>query len=206
VLTDELLDGGGGIWRSVVVHLLLDRHERAVWQALAPPRRDGWLRGRAAAKDAVRALRGDRVPPADVPIAADDDGRPFLPDDPLTRISISHCGEVAVALVAPGTAGAGVDIEPARPVAPDAARAAFDDSERALLGEARLVHGWCAKESAAKALGLGRPPTALRIVRDDAAEARLWVTERDGTGRELCARLWERPGLVAATCIIEKGV
>src|SRR5207245_9419170 len=92
--TDELLDEGGGIWRLMLAHLLLSEEERAAWRELgvANRRRDQWLRGRAAAKDAVRWLwsaRGDGpIPPADVRIAVDGPGPPSMPHEPETVVAM----------------------------------------------------------------------------------------------------------------------
>jgi 4'-phosphopantetheinyl transferase EntD len=200
VFTDELLSGGGGIWRNVLAHLLLSREERAAWEALPPARRDPWLRGRAAAKDALRALHGP-MPPADVPVAADADGRPYAPNHPGTALSIAHCGQVAVAVAAADAVRVGVDVEPVGPLAAEVAALAFDESERAALGGLAPVRGWCAKEAAAKALGIGidRGLTALRIVGVDDDRIRLVAADT-----EVTVATAEDRGLVMATCTVEK--
>jgi malonyl CoA-acyl carrier protein transacylase/4'-phosphopantetheinyl transferase EntD len=203
-LSDGLLDGGGGIWRSVVAHLLLSANERQEWQQLTPTRRDRWLRGRAAAKDAARLRQGDRVPPADVEIATDANGRPYLRDDPATQISIAHCGHVALAIAASGVRGIGCDIEPATPLAEDAAAAAFSDAEIQLLGADWLIRGWCAKESAAKALALAHDPLTLHITDVEHSSGRITLAsaERDEL---LQTNTVEHDGYIAAVCRVEEG-
>src|SRR5699024_7776995 len=81
-LSDAFLRGHGQIWMRVLAHLILSRGERESWRELAgnDRRRAEWLRGRAAAKDAVRALlrRRDRrdVYPADIEILRGERGEP----------------------------------------------------------------------------------------------------------------------------------
>jgi acyl transferase domain-containing protein len=94
------LDQGGGLWQRMVANLVLDAEERQVYYRELPaagPRREEWLVGRIAAKDAVREwlLRqhGLLVPAADIRIAEDAQGRAQV-----TRIAGLPAGLVPPAL------------------------------------------------------------------------------------------------------------
>jgi phosphopantetheinyl transferase len=206
--TDELLASGGGIWRMALAHLILSVPERREWDALQTHRERGnaWLRGRAAAKGAVRALSGTGQTPADIRIATLDTGRPCVAGDPGVSISIAHSGERAVALAAAGVAGAGIDLEPSRPLPADSVPIAFDAAELSELaaGDTEstwLTRGWCAKESVAKALGSGldRGPGRLKVTRADRATGVITVT---GTGRTMDASTLDDGETVAAICVL----
>jgi phosphopantetheinyl transferase len=175
--TDDFPEGfltsHGGVWQRALARAVLGRNERALWQGLRvpEPRRVEWLLGRVAAKAALRAWlqkhHGLASAPADLEILPDQNGRPVpsgawtqrLPRVPV--LSLAHADGIAVAVAGPGdaAAGVGVDLEHAGPVNDDAGRVAFNDEERALLAQAGgdewPLRLWCAKEAAAKALGLG---------------------------------------------------
>jgi acyl transferase domain-containing protein/phosphopantetheinyl transferase/acyl carrier protein len=186
----DFLESGGGIWRRVLAHLVLARGERQTWAALEGPskRRDEWLLGRVAAKDAARrflaARHGLDLAAADIEIAVDEHGRPGLAGAWRSRLSsapvlsIAHTRGVAIAVVGDGAwyRGVGVDIEPTGRLHEGFDQVAFTDSERQLLtslepldpAEWRLRF-WCAKEAVAKALGrgLGGRPRGFVVVRVD---------------------------------------
>jgi Polyketide synthase modules and related proteins len=167
------LDQGWGVWKRMLAHMALDPHEREDFYALpvAGGRREEWLMGRLAAKDAVRDwLRrhyGLSPAPADIRIQSDALGAPRLrqvlglpPSATLPWISISHAGRTALAACA--GAGVGVDYQPIAGHDGDAlAAGAFGASEQALLDRpplarvVRIVALWSAKEAAAKASGAG---------------------------------------------------
>jgi acyl transferase domain-containing protein/phosphopantetheinyl transferase len=174
-LTQELLEANGGMWLSVLAHLVLGRNERKAWRGLGavPGRRREWLLGRAVAKDAVRDLvrrrLGQRIAPADVEIAPDERGRPLVRGPWTDRlgimpvVSISHSNGVAVALAALADSHLiGIDIESVSARRRGFERAAFTPQERRLVSsvaEERQLEWylrlWCAKEAAGKALGRG---------------------------------------------------
>jgi acyl transferase domain-containing protein/phosphopantetheinyl transferase len=182
----------GGVWQKALALLILGPRERELWRALRTPepRRLEWLLGRVAAKDAIRAFlaerHGVRVAPADVEILPDENGRP-VPSGTWTKdvgrvpiLSLSHAGGVAVAVVGDGdsAAGVGVDLEHAGRLTEGAQDLAFTSAEQALLAamadgrqESWPLRLWCAKEAAAKALGVGLVggPRALVADRLDAA-------------------------------------
>jgi acyl transferase domain-containing protein/phosphopantetheinyl transferase len=187
----RFLDDSGGIWRRVLAHTVLSRAERAVWRALPPnpKRRTDWLIGRLAVKEVVRQwlarTYGVLLLPADIEIAADAAGKPYVIDEgleafaPLPEVSLAHAEGTAVAIAAPAEIAVGIDLEPlGRVISDDLLRGAFSADEQQLLaggdGEA-LLRAWCAKEAAAKCLGEGlngRPQT-FQLSRFSVGEATL---------------------------------
>lgn len=217
---DDLLEGGGGLWGRVLAGLVLSPSERAVWKAVSPAaarRRWDWLRGRVAAKDAVRALAAGDLAPCDIETAGPAaEGAPVVGGnwpgkhgDP-PRISISHSGGMALAAAADAArfAGVGVDLEAVAPRPAGFRDTAFRQEECAWLnriaeGPARdlaVTRLWCAKEAAAKSFGCGIEAFD-RFVPDFAqeSEGRLFLTEAE-TGTKLTVDFLDTPdaGYVAA--------
>jgi phosphopantetheinyl transferase/acyl carrier protein len=177
----------GGVWQRALAQLVLSVRERELWHELrkAEPRRLEWLIGRVVAKDALRVFlmerHGLRLAPADVEILPDENGRP-VPAGAWTRdvpaipvLSLSHASGVAVAVVAEGgsASGVGVDLEHAARMNDSIEDLAFTTGEHALLAaiaeraeESWPLRLWCAKEAAAKALGLGMAGGPRGLVAD----------------------------------------
>lgn len=162
------LDDAGGIWRRVLVHTVLSAEEREAWQALPPNprRRDDWLMGRIALKEAARfwywQATDTLLLPADLITRSTEDGRAYVCGEglelfgPPPSVSLSHAGGAAVAVAAPPHMAVGVDLETRAGLDLTAiAAAGFTAQERASLRDDQLLAGWCAKEAAAKALGTG---------------------------------------------------
>jgi len=217
-LATELLEAHGGIWLDVLAHVVLGRDERQRWRELSDApgkRRRDWLRGRIAAKDAIRQLvaeeTGERICAADVEIRADQHGRPEVVAPVLDRrpvsVTITHAADAAAALACVGTdATGGIDIEPAGDLAPAVHRAAFTPGEAALVGElpgadAWPVRLWCAKEAAGKASGrgLGGDPRSIEVLDVDAASGVASVALPDG--QRLSVHTAIECGLAYAACI-----
>ncbi|MEM1078236.1 MAG: beta-ketoacyl synthase N-terminal-like domain-containing protein [Pseudomonadota bacterium] len=174
-ISDDLLDGSGGIWAKVLAGLLLSSSERDAFAAMAQAtdkRRWEWLRGRAAAKDAVRACLGLAIAPADLPLVVpgEDDGPILDPAFPeawgrAPLISIAHKGAQAIAVAADPAryAGVGVDLEWIAPRTSAFLATAFTAAERAMIAaqtdpaaQARMsTRLWCAKEAVGKSFGVG---------------------------------------------------
>jgi len=155
------------IFLQTIAHTVLTGREREAWRAIPPgsPRRARWLMGRVAAKEAIRGWVGERygqsVSPVEIEIDADERGKPIARviggGTPPLEISISHADTKAVAVVAEEFS-VGVDIEEERDGAPRTVpELAFADGELADAARAGLspIALWCAKEAAAKALGVG---------------------------------------------------
>ncbi len=217
-LSDDLLGGSGGIWMGVLAGMVLGKAERPAWEALregaVPARQMDWLRGRVAAKDAVRMLAHAPMPAADIAIEQPDpDGPPrAVPANgaPAPWISISHAGGAGVAAAADPArhAGVGTDIEAVAPRSDSFLEAAFTSEERAIVEAAGpaardllVTRMWCAKEAAAKACDVGVEEMRGRFVvaPDPGAPSGLWVGD---TVRGASLTVWlcaeTAPGLVLA--------
>lgn len=158
-------------WLRIVGHIYLNTTEQKIWYSFPPngPRRLEWLLGRIAAKDAVRAWAFERhhikVRPAHIEIVQDKWGKPSVVSSALKslkscpQISISHCGDCALAAVVDGTASVGIDFESLKKrEAGDWLARAFTDTELALTADRspnKLLALWAAKEAASKAAGTG---------------------------------------------------
>ncbi|MEP0847769.1 MAG: polyketide synthase dehydratase domain-containing protein [Phycisphaerae bacterium] len=106
---------------------------------------------------------------ADVSIDTDAFGKPSVslpPGSAAPLISLAHKELFAVALAADSTrfAGAGIDLERRKPLAPEVLADGFADAERAAVDacgvaigdrDAAFVAAWAAKEALAKAVGRG---------------------------------------------------
>jgi phosphopantetheinyl transferase len=168
------LDDAGGIWRRVLGNTILSAQERLEWKALSvpPPRRDEWLIGRIAVKEAVRTwierTHGVRLLPADIVVNVAEGGKPYVSGEGLEafggmpEVSIAHVAGEAVAIAAPPGTPVGIDLDTAGRIATaDLLAAGFSATEQAILTDSdpatplRVLQAWCAKEAAAKCLGTG---------------------------------------------------
>ena len=171
-------DGGalpGEPGEFAAAEALSPAEREAILRLQGPPRRrEEWLAGRLAAKDAVRMhlrdVLGTDVAPAALEILSDAHGRPIAGGDALLElgcgihVSISHSQgtAAAVACASAGLCGVGADIEYVTGNHDGLAELALADQERPLLALAPhsaerewLIRLWCAKEAVAKALGRG---------------------------------------------------
>jgi phosphopantetheinyl transferase len=133
-----------------------------------------WLRGRIAAKDAVRRLLFESghagVYPGEVGITSDAEGRPIVTTltDRDIRVSLAHKGSIAVAIAAEGVTP-GIDIERIEDRGDGFVALAFHEHELALLPAedraAWLTRLWCAKEAYGKSRGsgMGGNPKSLTV-------------------------------------------
>ncbi|HLJ18549.1 MAG TPA: 4'-phosphopantetheinyl transferase superfamily protein, partial [Stellaceae bacterium] len=176
-LTGRLFDGAyhdvvrpeRAIFLQSIAHSVLTASEREAWRAIpqGSPRRAGWLMGRVAAKEAVCTWADERhglsLSPIDIDIAADERGKPIVRLDgagasiPLPEISISHAETLAIAAAA-DDASVGVDVEQTREGKPRTVpEIAFAEGELAKAERTGTppIALWCAKEAAAKSLGVG---------------------------------------------------
>lgn len=221
---DDLLDGSGGIWAKVLAGLVLSRAERAEFAAMdgaTDKRRWEWLRGRAAAKDAARAVLGRALAPADIPLVVpgEDAGPvidPTLPPawGPAPLISIAHKGARALGLAADPRrfAGVGVDLEEIAPRTPAFLQTAFTPAERASImalpeGQPRdtaATRYWCAKEAVGKSFGLGLAQALDRFeVQGDGTDAPPVIVRDLSTHTDIAVTATAElaPGLIAAVVL-----
>ncbi|TDU32056.1 acyl transferase domain-containing protein [Panacagrimonas perspica] len=172
-LPSGMLDEGGGIWKRVVAHMCLTRRELAQFETLPAggARREEWLMGRLAAKDAARdwyRLRGNAsLAPADLEIISDAAGRPRIHcasvATPPPAISIAHSRGHAYAVAGDPGVALGIDYQRLEHLRLDALiRGAFNTEEREWLDAShdaenlrRAAALWASKEAAAKAAGTG---------------------------------------------------
>ena len=200
-------------WEKVIAHLVLSRREREAWRSLTGPerRRQSWLLGRIAAKEAVISLLaahgGPSLAPADVEIVADARGRPTVQGrwlgqvDAAVIVSIAHTDGLAVAVAGfaePGAGlGLGVDVEPIRRREQSFAQLAFTAEEQRLLAELEEAHEgeewalrlWCAKEAVGKAIGHGLASGLHSIVarRVGAETGSVWLELAAGLSQQIPA-------------------
>ena len=161
-----------------LAEMVLSPDERETWLRMraVEKRRQEWLLGRCAAKDAVRLLveeyTGVHLVPAEVGIVPDSYGLPQVAGawtgrlgiQPLVSIAHSHGTAVALAALHSGIR-VGIDLENLAARREDFEAIAFRPDERQMLaalpGELRqewALRMWCAKEAVAKALGRGFQP------------------------------------------------
>lgn len=212
---------GGGIWTQTTLQCLLVAEEHRFFHqaGFGVSRRDEWLLGRIAAKDAVRDYvrrrTGRTIALAEIAVLNNADGRPVVSllvqvgiEPP--SLSIAHSAGRAVAAVAEVGEGIGIDIEPAdrirrmqpsfwtKLLGPDLA--VILPEEDPDLWRLRL---WCAREAAAKALGrgLGSGLMRMRVRRHDPHTGLVQLDPGDG-GSILTAATAVEAGWVIATCRI----
>lgn len=219
--------GDGSEQLHALAEMVLSSAERAIWRDLTRPRRrQHWLLGRIAAKDAVRQLVLDDLDlglqPTDVEILGGSGGRPVVAvldapfDVPRIRVSIAHIDGVAVAIACadPQVQGIGIDVERCR-ARRAVERFGLNVGERRDLGG--LADGprtelalrfWCAKEAVSKAIGTGMfplgGPGALTVERLDEHGAQLLVhvaASTEGDARSLRAATRCEDDLVVATAV-----
>lgn len=224
------LDQGGGLWQRMIANLVLNADERRVFYRELPalgPRREEWLVGRIAAKEAVRdwlaQQHGLRLASADIEIANAPGGQPYvsrawgLPPGVLPPVlSISHSGRGALAACAPAGTQLGVDYQRPQALAgADLVEAGFSPAEAQLylhsLPPPQRQHAavalWCAKEAAAKAAGAGpetRPRDWNVITVEGGGAGQMLVRLRHG-GAEYRVELHSAESEVFALCRIEPG-
>jgi phosphopantetheinyl transferase len=172
-------------WDEAAAPYILREPEWRIWHRL--PRallRRRWLRGRVAAKDAVRLLVLERyhlaAPLEVLCILPDEHGQPgvscsALPDRGVgICVSISHCGNTSVALATERSEfcrGVGIDVASQADNHKGLAEGGFTSAETSLLENCPtpewndwLLRLWCAKEAAGKALGVGLQGNPLNFV------------------------------------------
>ncbi len=170
---------------QALIHSVFNHRELEVWLRLAGPekRRQEWLLGRLAAKDAVRLFLKDqyqlKVSPADIEITTDEHGRPVAGGELIGKLgcrltlSISHSGEsaVAVAGICGDHLGVGVDMEHIDQNHEELEKLTLSSKEQTLLTAVPaakrkewFLRCWCAKEAVAKAVGRGMTGGPLNLI------------------------------------------
>ena len=232
-LSSEFLESSHNIWLKALAYLALNPAERMEWEdkKAVGKRKQEWLLGRCAAKDAVRELlaseRGAVLNAADIEIAYDAHGKPETRGAWMQRlgvkpsISITHSHGVAAAVASlDPRARVGIDIETLDRPASHYEKLAFRDQERAMLTE-RVAAGqhdewalrlWTAKEAVSKALGQGfhQGLHSLHITNFDKATGQVELELSDAlvamfpelAGKKVFAMTQRDARLAVATAII----
>jgi len=223
-LPEGLLDEGGMIWKRVLAHMILSRAEREAFYRLpvAGERREEWLMGRLAAKDAVRDYLQKHGAPAlsaaDVEILEGPRGKPVvriagLPDLAPPSLSLSHSQRGAVAVASDASVSLGIDYQrPDRIKGEHLISGGFSAAEQGLLGaqeparSQQAIALWCAKEAAAKAAGSGLEgrPLDWQVVAahlDVRSGTPAMARVRRGGSDYDCALHVEPDGAVVALCV-----
>jgi len=190
----KIFENNQELWLKTLAHVLLSPTEREEWLEMqgATSRRVEWLFGRAAAKEAARRFlqkyHQARWTAADIPIWADDSGKPH-PLGPWREhtaanidLSIAHTSKLIVAAVV-ANAKIGIDIEAiGRDLSEDFTKGVFTHEEIELAahtGEApiAMLRFWCAKEAISKALGTGirYSPKDLQITSIDPVTGQIHI-------------------------------
>ncbi len=190
----KIFENNQELWLKTLAYVLLSPTEREEWIEMqgATSRRVEWLFGRAAAKESVRRFLQQyhqaHWTAADIPIWADDSGKPH-PLGPWREhtsasidLSIAHTSKLIVAAVA-ANARIGIDIEALnRDLSEDFTRGVFTHEELELAaqtGEAptAILRFWCAKEAISKTLGTGirYSPRDLHIVEIDCVSGQVQI-------------------------------
>lgn len=203
MMPEELCTQSGGICMRILAHAVLDMAERDEYRALDGKlrRRREWLFGRAALKEAVRhwiyEQSGQLLYPTDIAVRHDAYGAPFVDGwwcealIAAPQVSLSHQGDVCLVAVSAPDQPVGIDFEQlGRVQKPELVASAFTQHEQSLVQglsgaalDERVLRVWCAKEAAAKCLGIGLQgePWAFRVVSADAAFELLLVEHELGT-------------------------
>ncbi len=166
------------IWRSSASRDLLSRRylsqsEREHYERVPLKTQRGFLLGRIAIKDAVRAWLVENgtasIFPIEVTVANEPSGRPYVrgPFTADVRVSVAHKDQFAVAVIGIGH-DVGIDIERVERRGADFESITFTAEELAILPkndrDLWVTRFWVAKEAVAKARGTGLMGAPRRFV------------------------------------------
>ena len=228
-------EDGADAWPEALAPYILREPEWTVWRHIpnaAAQRR--WMRGRVAAKDAVRLLLRDRfgvmATLEAIGVLPGACGQPRVACGGLPAtgagilVSISHSGKSSVALAAERSEvcrGVGIDVVSLDDHHDGLAEGGFAATETALLDDCPLperhdwlLRLWCAKEAVGKALGVGLrgDPLTLVVRQVDRARGTVEVEpndfrESDGAMRspaQVTARVGSDRGMAFAVACLEE--
>jgi malonyl CoA-acyl carrier protein transacylase/phosphopantetheinyl transferase len=217
LMSEEFCAQSGAICLRILAHSVLGPVERDEWRALQGHlrRRREWLFGRAALKEAVRSWvheqTGRLLYPTDIVVQHDEQGAPFVSGwwcdslVPAPRVSLSHNANACLVAVAAPDHPVGVDLEElGRIRQPDLMIESLAPAEKHLVQglqgaalDERVLRLWCAKEAAAKCLGIGLQgqPSAFVVVSGDELCENVYVQHDLG---RVEARVMRRDGTIVA--------
>jgi phosphopantetheinyl transferase (holo-ACP synthase) len=173
---DDFCTMSDGIFIRILAHIYLDNEEREEWYCIkghGSVKRQ-WLFGRACIKEAVRQWifreSAHLIYPSEITVLHDEYGAPFVDGwwngevVPAPSVSLSHDRLKCVSVVGSTDVRVGVDMEhKGRFKKSDLLEAVLSDRERTFLSSfddgpdavEKMLCIWCAKEAAAKYIGLG---------------------------------------------------
>lgn len=174
-LPEDFCAQSANIFLRILAHIYLSAAEREEWAALTGHVRHKrqWLLGRACVKEGVRqwiaSQTGELLHSSDIEVVHDALGAPAVDGwwngvvCAAPQVSLTHNDWGSVVAVNPPQAPVGVDAEQfGRIRSPELFAASLSPAEQAALAAVpaaeqseRLLALWCAKEAAAKCLGLG---------------------------------------------------
>ncbi|GGQ41559.1 type I polyketide synthase [Couchioplanes azureus] len=153
------------VTRGMAARGILGGEAAVEYERMPGARRNQWMLGRIAAKDAVRFRQWDAghtdVYPIELTVRNEPSGKPYVELRPGRgyqdcAVSIAHTAEVGVAIAGPAGAAVGIDVVEIAPREESTYRYALTEAERAQLTDDRsFARLWAAKEAAGKALGTG---------------------------------------------------
>jgi malonyl CoA-acyl carrier protein transacylase/phosphopantetheinyl transferase (holo-ACP synthase) len=203
MLSETFCAQSTGIFLRILSQVYLSADERRAWHALGGNvrRRREWLLGRACIKEAVRywiyQSTGELLFPTDVIVEHEELGAPYVDGwwrgviAEAPAISLSHDAFGCTVAIASSTCRVGVDREAlGRIRRPELVAQALTASEQSLLSglddasqQERLLRIWCAKEAAAKFLGIGMQglPAAFEVQFADPAAHSAYVAHADSS-------------------------
>lgn len=166
-LPNGFLDQGGEVWLRALAHMMLSSNEKDTWYAFPEKgnRRKEWLLGRVVAKEVVRAYADQHhflaLSPRDIEITTSKLGKPLVHcpllanTGTIPNISISHSLSTAIAAITPQEMLIGIDLEVIHKKEEEYhVNLVFDTQEQTLLQGHSLLPYFCAKEAAAKSIGI----------------------------------------------------
>lgn len=162
------------VTRGMAARGILGGEAALEYERMPGAKRNQWMLGRIAAKDAVRFRQWDAghtdVYPIELTVRNEPSGRPYVdlrPGRGLVEcaVSIAHTAEAGVAIAGPAGAEVGIDVVEIAPREESTYRYALTDTERAQLTDDRsFARLWAAKEAVGKALGTGLDGAPRRFV------------------------------------------
>ena len=162
--------------------------ERDVYYSLGK-KKESWICGRVAAKDAIRSYLWDKgyagdIFPAEIFIVNDESGRPIIremPGDKKLFLSISHRDGFGIACVSE-TAEIGIDVELIEPREESFEKIAFSPKEIEMLPKASrsewITRWWSAKEAYSKSKGHGLKGDPKNFQITELGEERIKVEDK----------------------------
>jgi hypothetical protein len=213
------LDQSWGAWRRILLQQILGPLEFAAAQQLSEQggEQSAWLIRQCVAKEALCAWFAERhqlsLSRSEVQIVGELSGRHTIlcpkleAAGRLPQVAVASAGDAVLAVVAPPEARVGVALRSVRDADVDFALG-FEGDEKSACGARpaeHLLSLLCAKESAAKVMGL-RLPEGLKRCRIEESDLGRGLVAVSHDGGALSVRVGSRGGVVAGVYAIIDGI